>query len=838
MPQRKPPSSSASDEGRFPAGTLLGERYRVLGLLGRGGMGEVYRATDLKLNQVVALKFLPEATARNPKLLERFHGEVRIARQVSHRNVCRVYDLGEVDGAPFISMEYVDGEDLASLLRRIGRLPGDKAVEIARKLCAGLAAAHEKGVLHRDLKPANIMIDGRGQVLIMDFGLAAVAGEIQGGDARSGTPAYMAPEQREGREVSVRSDIYSLGLVIYEMVTGKPAGRTPAPQSLSTIVKDADPAVERVIQRCLDPDPAKRPASALDVARALPGGDPLAEALAAGDTPSPEMVAASDDTGAISVRTALLCLGAILAGLIVVLALSSRTNLLRLTPSPNSPQDLERTARDLIVRLGYTYKPVDSAYYFVKDSAYQRYAERNFKPEDYRAQIAKGQPSLLRFGYRQSPRYLETYNADANVDTNDPPPIFSEMAEVGLDLQGHLLFFQAVPPETDTSTAPAGPVDWSALLMAAGLDPARFTPAEPQRLPLASFDERKAWTGSYVHLPSIPLRVEAASWKGRPVFFQIVEPWRLSGRTGAAEPPPGQKAEELVVVVIGSTLFLAAALLAWRSYRRGRGDLRGSARLAVFAFACTFAKFLVTAHHVPTDSEFLYLTEAAGWSLFMGAISLMLYMALEPYVRRRWPQSLISWTRALAGSIRDPMLGGHVLIGTAMGVGFAVLQALYTIVSFQKGIAPYISTPTLRLGPMVGSWLGNFRDATTVTLGLFFLFFLLRAIFRRDWLAAAMFVALDAAPGLLSNPRIGIPQGFLSAITILILWLLIRFGVLPLAVSIVVEYLLDSFPITSDFSAWYAGASILALATVLAIGLWSFRVALGGRELWKEDFLD
>ena len=119
--------------------------------------------------------------------------------------------------------------------------------------------------------------------------------------------------------------------------------------------------------------------------------------------------------------------------------------------------------------------------------------------------------------------------------------------------------------------------------MAAGLDPARFTPAEPQRLPLASFDERKAWTGSYVHLPSIPLRVEAASWKGRPVFFQIVEPWRLSGRTGAAEPPPGQKAEELVVVVIGSTLFLAAALLAWRSYRRGRGDLRGSARLAVFA---------------------------------------------------------------------------------------------------------------------------------------------------------------------------------------------------------------------------------------------------------------
>ena len=174
-------------------------------------MGEVYRASDLKLNQPVALKFLPEEVAAKPGLLDRFHGEVRIARQVSHPNVCRVYDIGEAEGSAFISMEYVDGEDLGSLLRRIGRLPGDKAIEIARKLCAGLAAAHAKGVLHRDLKPANIMIDGRGQVLIMDFGLAALADQVQGAEVRNGTPAYMAPEQLAGKEVSERSDIYALG---------------------------------------------------------------------------------------------------------------------------------------------------------------------------------------------------------------------------------------------------------------------------------------------------------------------------------------------------------------------------------------------------------------------------------------------------------------------------------------------------------------------------------------------------------------------------------------------------------------------------------------------------
>ena len=186
-------SSALLNYGRFLPGSLLAERYRVVALLGRGGMGEVYRADDLTLGQPVALKFLPEEAAKDPGLLERFRGEVRIARKVSHPNVCRVYDVGEVDGQTYFTMEYVDGEDLASLLRRIGRLPNDKAVDIARQLCAGLAAAHAKGVLHRDLKPANIMLDGRGQAVITDFGLAALTDQVPGAEVRSGTPAYMAP---------------------------------------------------------------------------------------------------------------------------------------------------------------------------------------------------------------------------------------------------------------------------------------------------------------------------------------------------------------------------------------------------------------------------------------------------------------------------------------------------------------------------------------------------------------------------------------------------------------------------------------------------------------------
>src|ERR1700735_4889791 len=268
-PARTPSHSSLSSssgslaEGRFLPGALLADRYRIVALLGRGGMGEVYRAHDLTLGQEVALKFLPEVAARNPGALARFYNEIRLARQFSHSSVCRVYDLGEVEGQPYLSMEYVDGEDLGSLLRRIGRLPSDKAVEIARQLCAGLAAAHAKGVLHRDLKPANVMLDGRGHVVVTDFGLAALADEIPGEEIRNGTPAYMAPEQLAGKEVTVQSEIYSLGLVLYEVFIGRRAFEASTlaelvrlhsettPLSPSTLEKETGPAVELAVLRRL-----------------------------------------------------------------------------------------------------------------------------------------------------------------------------------------------------------------------------------------------------------------------------------------------------------------------------------------------------------------------------------------------------------------------------------------------------------------------------------------------------------------------------------------------------------------------------------------------------------
>jgi len=213
-------------------GTILGGRFRIAAPLGRGGMGEVYRADDLKLGHAVALKLVPAS--------EDMLREVRVGRQIAHPNVCRLYDVVDVEEGAAIVMEYVDGEDLASLLGR-GPLPRQRAMAIARDVCAGLDAIHEKGVAHGDLKPANVMIDGRGRARITDFGLAA-----RGGDAGrfGGTPAYMAPEQHEERRATASADLYALGLLLSELLPGEvPAKRAASGHELLAAIEEGELAV-------------------------------------------------------------------------------------------------------------------------------------------------------------------------------------------------------------------------------------------------------------------------------------------------------------------------------------------------------------------------------------------------------------------------------------------------------------------------------------------------------------------------------------------------------------------------------------------------------------------
>ncbi|MGK0184861.1 MAG: serine/threonine protein kinase, partial [Verrucomicrobiales bacterium] len=298
-------------EDQFFPGQIVAERYRIVSLIGRGGMGEVYRAEDLKLRQTVALKFLPREFNTDSIRREALINEMRQGRRVSHPNVCRFHDIGEVDGRHFISMEFIDGEHLGILLRRIGLLPSDKAAQLARQLCAGLAEAHREGVLHLDLKPANLMIDSRGILRITDFGLARFSDEGETADeVLSGTPTYMAPEQLLKGVADTRSDIYAVGLIIYEMFTGERIHqsktmaellahhRVEDTSRLPQISERLDIDVSQVVEKCLQPDPAKRFQSALEVQTLLPGGrDVLAAAVAAGETLDPEAVAAADVPG-------------------------------------------------------------------------------------------------------------------------------------------------------------------------------------------------------------------------------------------------------------------------------------------------------------------------------------------------------------------------------------------------------------------------------------------------------------------------------------------------------------------------------------------------------------
>jgi Protein kinase domain/zinc-ribbon domain len=841
------PAGSRAAE-RFPPGTVLAGRYRIVGLVGRGGMGEVYRADDLKLEHPVALKFLPRALEGDPERLERLYGEVRMARQVSHPAVCRVWDVGEAEGQHFLSMEFVDGENLSSLLRRIGRFPPDKAVDVARQVCAGLAAAHEKGVLHRDLKPANVMLDGQGKVRLTDFGLAGLAAELSGADVRSGTPSYMSPEQLTGREVTVRSDIYSLGLVIYELVTGRRAfegkglaeltrkHRDERPIEPSAIVPDLDPAVERTILACLEKDPKRRPPSALVVSAMLSGRDPLEAAIAAGETPSPELVAAAGESEGLRPRVAAACLATIVVAATAVPFLHWPLHIYSRVPVEKAPAALEDRARELLQRLGHTAAAVDSESGLGFDYEYFADVRNKDRSPGRWETLHTGDPPVATYWYRQSPRPLFPLRPSGMVNWDDPPPLVSGMAAVKYDLTGRLVALSVVPPQVEAAapSQPAAP-DWAPLLEAARLDLTKLRAVEPKWAPPFNTDSRAAWEGTWPRRPDIAIRVEAAGYRGRPVWFEIVNPWTRPERDEPFRLTTGQRVGRDVVILIVLSLAVTGAFLAKRNLRLGRGDRRGAFRLALALFGLGMGALLVGVHHVVDVAlEILLLARGAGIVMLVAGLIWLFYLALEPYVRRLRPWTLISWARLLGGGWRDAVVGRDTLIGMVWGtLVAAALLAAQRIPALVGQPAP---TPEggdvnalVRGTRLFADVLSLPISSTLLGLCALLLFLVLRFLIRRDLPAAAALVAVLIVIELSHAEEavwLMLPLGIVVYVAYTVL--LLRFGVLSAIAGLFTVDILVGMPLLPDPGDGTGSAAVVVVPLVILLAVLAFRSATSG----------
>lgn len=815
----------------------------MLSLLGKGGMGEVYRADDLKLGQPVALKFLPPDVEAASRHVARFLNEAKLSLRVTHPHVCRVYDIAQVGERHFISMEYVDGEDLASLLRRIGRLPEDKALEVARQLCAGLQAAHDEGVLHRDLKPANVMIDGRGRAKITDFGLAGAVAGIAGHEAQVGTPQYMAPEQFAGGELSVQTDLYALGLILHELFTGKRVFeghdlRELWEQRSSTSTSPAtqsglDPIVASAIQHCLHPDPSKRPRSAAALANALPGGDPLAIALATGETPSPEIVAGAGGTGALRPWAAASLLGVVLVGLGltwytegVIQPVTSRI------PLPRTPAELQIAAQEALTAAGYTQRGAGKARGFAFDTDYFRRAEQTDASLKRWDGLATVSPAPLWFWYREAATPMSPMKDFGEITISDPPLLVSGMTRVRLDPSGRLQELMAIPPDDPADEGPSAEPDWAPLFAAAGLVSSEWTPAEPKWPPPNASDDRRAWTLGTV-------RIEAASFRGRPTWFRVVPEWR---RPSLIAQPQQQAVMPILVGVSGMAMLAAAVFLARRNIRQGRGDLRGATRLAVaFLLLGVFTEWArldnPPGHWFDVFGQNVALQVSGALLLWAG------YLAIEPYVRRWWPTTLVAWSRALDGRFRDPMVGRDVLLGATLAVVFTFAPKLSVLMGLRPADAGELGT---FFSPM--SWtsdraylaalLQRLTEAFVAPVALVLILLVVRVIVRRTWLTyLVLYVGMALTAGTLVGVSTRTDVGIFLALNTLMLVILTKLGFLALTVAMFYS-LTVALILTADRQSWFFHHSIITMAVFGGIAIYAAWVSLGGQRVFKESVLD
>jgi hypothetical protein len=525
--------------------------------------------------------------------------------------------------------------------------------------------------------------------------------------------------------------------------------------------------------------------------------------------------------------------------------LSAQTMLYRRVPLEKPPDVLAEGARNILKSVGYSEPPVDTAMGFYEGTGFLRYIADHDKSKTRWDNLDTG---AFVFWHRGSPPPLEVVSSFNSPDvpvegfvwTHAPPLDVSGMTLVSLSPLGRLTQFVAVPPLVDRSAGAAPLPDWAPLFSAAGIDPSSWAPARPIWTPPVYSDARAAWTGSLPERPDIPVRIEAAAYRGKPVYFELIGPWIEAERTQQAHLTTSQRAFLVVGISLVLSMLAGCAMLARRNLRLGRGDRRGASRLAAIALPAVGLCYLA-AHHVPNSSEFglflLYLSVGLAWSCVFWVV----YIALEPYVRRRWPATLVSWNRLLAGGFRDPLVGRDVLVGC--------LLASFASLSIRVGwfVPSWLGKPPTQplSGPQL-QFLGVGATITTASRSLgyslfgaflfLFVLFLFRTLLRREWAAVVAFV-LFLTVLITAGTVITLDAGVFLVATLIAncvaLFLIIRLGFLVQVACFAFQFcLLENFPLTANGSAWYAGLSLTGTLLMAAMAFYGFYTSLGGRPVF------
>jgi serine/threonine-protein kinase len=578
----------------------------------------------------------------------------------------------------------------------------------------------------------------------------------------------------------------------------------------------------------------------MDVASTLLGPDALGVAVAAGEVPSPEMVAAAGEGTSLSAGAAFALVGLTVAVQLLGVWLARRTALFDQIPFDKPPEALAERAREILHGLGWARRPVERSYGFEYDRRFVKWVEANDPSPERRRWLAEGQPAVVHFWYRESVLPIRPRNERLVVTANDPP-LEAGMVLVRLDTQGRLLELRAPPPQP-SSTAPPDEGTWAGVLAAAGLDPSQLRASARSWVPPDFADSVAAFEGTFPLAPGIPLRVEAASHAGRPVAFGLRGPWDEPRQP--PEVPLGVTAYRALTAVLVPVLLVALPL-ARRNRRLGRSDSRGAFRIAVFVFLCDVLYGLLRHGHPPSalDGWFLF-SGAAGTALFDAATAWVLYVALEPYVRRRWPEALVSWSRILSGRFTDPLVGRDMLVSAAAAATSVALFAAAQVAPLWRGrFAPTLLEAYLEflLGfPRLLAWLAGFVAVTAVVMSLMLvlLFVLLTALLRGRvggagalWLIYTLVFVLGARPLPEQLP-------FYAAAAAVVVWVVVRHGLLALAAMYLFGALLFEPLATTRLGEWYSEPA--ALSYLLAAGLigWGLYASVSGRPLRLERLLE